>query len=133
MKLKNSILKSIVVIIIMLLTLIVGQKVFALEDKLIINNPDANGPIDQKGNTNYFCIEHWNGWSMHYLYDRFKNLKITYGTNEEKDGSKLEASVAYGLWSAMNKGKGIPISTIQYLIWSSGKYQGLDGYIPTLY
>lgn len=47
MKLKNNILKSILVIIIMLLTLIVGQKVFALEDELVINNPSPEGPIEQ--------------------------------------------------------------------------------------
>lgn len=128
MKVRNSKLRFLLMAVIVIAALFVGQKVFALT----VENPQGDGPHAQPGNGSpdaYFCIENWVGWSIRSNNSdvSIDNVIVDY---DEQLGD-IETSIAFGLYTASKEGI-TDITTIQYLVWSSGYYKGLPGYIDTL-
>lgn len=128
MKVKNSIVRFLLIAVIMIVSLFIGNKVSALT----IENPVGAGPHGQPGNGNpdaYFCIENWVGWGVK---SNITSVSIDNVISEyEEDLGSLEASIKFGLYTA-NIENNRDINIIQYLVWSSGYYKGLPGYVDTL-
>lgn len=128
MKVKNNKLKFLLMAAAIIATLFFGQNVFALT----IENPQNNGPHAQPGNGNpdsYFCIENWVGWSVRSNNEDVVISNVVSDYSEEI--GDVEKSINFGLYTAQKEGIK-DINTIQYLVWASGYYKGLPGYIDTL-
>lgn len=128
MKVRNNKLRFLLMAIIAIAVLFIGEKAFALT----VENPQGNGPHEQPGNGSpdaYFCIENWVGWTIRSKSDdvSINNVIVDY----DEDLGNIETSIGFGLYTATKEGI-TDIDTIQYLVWSSGYYKGLPGYIDTL-
>ncbi len=128
MKVKNNKLRFLLMAIIAIAIFFIGQKAFALT----VENPTGAGPHEQPGNGDpdaYFCIENWVGWTIRSKSDNVTIDNVIVDYNESL--GDIETSIGFGLYTASKEGI-TDIDTIQYLVWSSGYYKGLPGYIDTL-